>query len=147
MAGGAGHPLFFVGRFGRNTMRSPWLLAALLLLATPVSSQQDAGPPEAAAPPPCCTVGDLAVRLAGRLALPVPEPGPEPARAALLVRGIEIEGDLDRRLLEGDLVDVLNQMDLHLITSWRDRPVDSEKIDLVLGMLRLPPAAATQPSN
>jgi hypothetical protein len=100
------------------------LLPSVPRAATP--SQNDAA---------LLTVGDLAVRLAGEMALKPSGPDAEAARQALAGAGVQVGGDLQRTLREKDVADILNQLGLHLTTSKPDRPVDGTKVDRLFDLV------------
>ena len=84
-----------------------------------------------AAPP--YTVGDLTVRLAGLLDLE--SDTAEDARLALAVEGIEIRTGLSSVLLEGDAIDLLNQLGLQLTTRTPGEPIGSATVDAIFASL------------
>jgi hypothetical protein len=86
------------------------------------------------------TVGDLAIRLAHDLRVEVSAEGADVASAALVSAGITISGDLTRPLREKDLIDVLNQLGLHLSTSKPDRTVDEVRLGRLLDLVLATPA-------
>jgi len=86
------------------------------------------------------TVGDLAVRLAHDLRVKTPGEGAEIASAALGSAGVTISGDLTRELREKDVVEIVNQLGLHLTTSSPARAVDETRLDRLLALVFVAPA-------
>lgn len=105
-------------------------LAAWAFLVAFAGGAAAAAQPQAAP----CTVGDLAVRLAAEMGVRAEERTPEGARAFLAEVGVEVAAPLDRRLSEADTVTILNQFGANLTTSAPAAPVDSARLDRILGL-------------
>jgi hypothetical protein len=89
-----------------------------------------------AAEPPASryTVGDLVVRLVEEMGMAGTMPEPEAARAFLASTGVEITGDLDRRLDEAATVAIFNGLGANLTTSNPGAPIDAPTIDRLLAI-------------
>lgn len=60
--------------------------------------------------------------------------GPEAGRAFLAAAGIEVNGDLDRRLDEAETVAIFNQLGANVTTSNPDAAIDAPTIDRLLAV-------------
>jgi len=80
------------------------------------------------------TVGDLVVRLVEEMGGAEAGQGPEAGRAFLAAAGVEVSGDLDRRLDEAETVAVFNQLGANVTTSNPDASIDAVTIDRLLAI-------------
>ena len=80
------------------------------------------------------TVGDLVVQLVDEMGLAEAQQGPEAGRAFLAAAGVEVTGDLGRRLNEAETVAIFNQLGANVTTSNPDAMIDAPTIDQLLAI-------------
>ena len=92
------------------------------------------------------TVGAMALKLAESMELTAPDGGfdAKSAVVALSEAGIVIDGDVNARLVEGDVVDTLNQLGLNLTTSTPGATVAASRLDDVISAFKTQPFSSVE---
>ena len=113
-------------------MKRMWVLSLLVGILAMGAVQPDRGDQPV-------TVGDFAIQMASSLKLDMAATG---ARDAIALRslneaGIQLNGDPDQLLRQGDIVDVLSQFGYDVFTSTPKKTVPSDDLFRLMGLFEL----------